>query len=187
MRERLQKVTQALKERPQLKLVVRGAYDPQRDARALRDLEVRRAIARALGVKLQPGEDPGPIAYDNPDTQRTLEKLLSARAGSGAVDQFTAEFAKTSGKEVHRVDPLLAVLGRGRGDRVLYEALFERLVQMEPLPDTVLADLATQRARAIANFIAQAGMDPARIAVGKLELVEDGSKPLAAKLALEPA
>jgi hypothetical protein len=69
----------------------------------------------------------------------------------------------------------------------LYEALFERLVQMEPLPDTVLADLATQRARAIANFIAQAGMDPARIAVGKLELVEDGSKPLAAKLALEPA
>ncbi len=55
MRERLQKVTQALKERPQLKLVVRGAYDPQRDARALRDLEVRRAIARALGVKLQPG------------------------------------------------------------------------------------------------------------------------------------
>jgi hypothetical protein len=51
--------------------------------------------------------------------------------------------------------------------------------------DPLLAVLG--RARAIANFIAQAGMDPARIAVGKLELVEDGSKPLAAKLALEPA
>jgi hypothetical protein len=187
MRERLQKVTQALKARPLLKLVVRGAYDPQRDARALRDVEVRRAIVQALGVKLQAGEDPGPIAYDNSDTQRTLERLLVARAGTDAVDQFAAEYVHITGKTVHRVNPLLAMLGRGRGDRAFYESLFERLVQIEPLPDTVLVDLATLRARAIEDLIAQAGMDPTRIAVGKPRLVEDRSKPIAAKLALEPA
>jgi len=186
-RERLTKVAQALKQRPQLKLVVHGAYDQQRDAHALRDGEVRRAVAQALKVKLQPGEDPGPIAYDDPVTQRALETLLSARAGADAVDRFAAEYAKTTGKEAQRVNPLLAVFGRGKGDRAFYEALFERLVQIEPLPDTVLTDLAAQRARAIADFIAQAGTDPGHVEVGKTQAVEDHSKPIAATLALEAA
>jgi hypothetical protein len=60
-------------------------------------------------------------------------------------------------------------------------------VQIEPLPDTVLADLAVQRARAIADFIEQTGIDPGRIEVGKTQTVEDRSKPLAAKLALAAA
>jgi hypothetical protein len=187
VREQLQKVAQALKERRQLRLVVHGAYDPQRDARALRDAVLRRALAQALDVKLQPREDPGPIAYDDPDTHRALEKLLSARAGGDAVDRFAAEYAKTSGKEVRRVNPLLAVFRRGRGDRAFYEALFDRLGQIEPLPDTVLADLAAQRARAIVDFIAQTGIDPGRIKAGKMQTLKDASKPLAAQLALEAA
>lgn len=187
VRDQLQKVAQALKERHQLKLIVHGAYDPQRDARALRDKEVRRAVAQALDVKLQLGEDPGPLAYDDPDTQRALEKSLSARAGGDAVDRFAAEYAKTTGKEAHRVDPLLAAFGRGRGDRAFYEALFERLVQIQPLPDTVLTDLAAQRARAIADFIMQTGADPGHVEVGKTQAVEDRSKPIAATLALEAA
>ena len=84
------------------------------------------------------------------------------------------------------MNPVLAVFRRGRGDRAFYEALFERLV-IEPLPDTVLANLAAQRARAIADFVAQTGIDPGRIEVGKTQTVEDRSKPLAAKLALEAA
>jgi hypothetical protein len=187
MREQLKAVAQALNERRQLKLVVQGAYDPQRDGQALRDAEARQELVRALGVKLKPGEDPGPIAYDDPDTQRALEKLLAARAGGDAVDGFSAEYTKKSGKPVRRVNPMLAVFGRGRGDRAFYEALFERLVQIEPLPDTVLADLAAQRARAIADFIAQTGIDAGRIEVGKTQTVEDRSKPLAAKLALAAA
>ena len=187
VREQLQKVAQAVKERRQLKLVVHGTYAAQRDARALRDNAVRRALLQALEVKLQPGEDPGPIAYDAVDTQRALEKLLSARAGEDAVDRFAAEYTKTTGKEARRVNPVLAVFRRGRGDRAFYEALFERLVQIEPLPATVLADLAAQRARAIADFIAQTGIESGRIEVGKTQTVEDRSKPIAAKLALEAA
>jgi hypothetical protein len=188
MREQLQKVVQALKERPQLKLVVQGAYDPERDARALRDGEVRRAVAQALGAKVQPGEDPGPIAYDDVDTQRVLEKMLSSRAGGDAVDLFATEYTKTTGKEAaRRMNPVLAVFGRGRGDRAFYEALFERLVQIEPLPDTVLADLATQRARAIADFLAETGIGPERIGMGKAQILEDRSEPIAAKLSLEAA
>jgi hypothetical protein len=111
--------------------------------------------------------------------------LLSARAGGNAIDLFAADYTKTTGKEARRVNPLLAALGRGRGDRDLYEALFEHLVEIEPLPDGALADLASQRARAIAALIAQAGMDAARVELGKTQTVEDASKPLAATLALE--
>jgi hypothetical protein len=187
VREQLQKVAHALKERHQLKLIVHGAYDPQRDAQALRDGQVRRTVAQALGVTLQPGEDPGPLAYDDSDTQRALEKSLSGRAGSDAVDRFAAEYAKTTGREAHRVNPVLAAFGRGRGDRAFYEALFERLVQIEPLADTVLTDLAAQRARAVADFIAQTGIDAGHVEVGKTQAVEDRSKPIAATLALEAA
>jgi hypothetical protein len=113
--------------------------------------------------------------------------LLSARAGRDAVDRFSAECTKKSDKAPRRVNPMLIVFGSGRGDRAFYEALFKRLVQIEPLPDSVLGDLAAQRARAIADLVVQTGIDPGRIEVGKTQTVEDYSKPLAAKLALAAA
>jgi hypothetical protein len=186
-REQLQKVAEALKARQQLKLVVHGAYDPQRDARALREQLLRRDLAAALGIKLETDEDFGPVALDSPDTQRALEKMMTARAGDDAVERFAAEYAKKTGKEVRRVNPLLAAFRRGRGDRDFYEALFDRLVQTQPLPDTLLSDLAAQRARSIAEFMAKTGIDATRIATGKTQTVEDSSKPPAAKLSLEAA
>jgi hypothetical protein len=185
-REQLEKVVQALKGRQQLKLVVHGAYDPQRDARALRDTLVRRELVQALGTKLGEREDPGPLAFDDPDTQRALEKMMTARAGAEAVDRFAAEYAKKSGKEVQRVNPVLAVFRRGRGDRAFYEALFERLVDTQTLADTVLADLAARRARSIADFVLKAGVDAERVSVGKTEAVDGGKAPIA-KLTLEAA
>lgn len=186
-REQLEKVAQALKGRQQLKLVVHGAYDPQRDARALRDTLVRRELVQALGTKLGEREDAGPVAFDDPDTQRALEKMMTGRAGADAVDRFAADYAKKSGKEVQRVNPVLAVFRRGRGDRAFYEAVFERLVETQPLADTVLADLATRRARSIADFVAKTGIDADRVVVGTSETVPDGAKGPAAKLTLEAA
>jgi Domain of Unknown Function (DUF748) len=186
-REQLQKVSEALKGRQQLKLVIHGTYDPQRDARALRERLLRRDLAAELGIKLQADEDPGPAALDSPDTQRALEKIMSARAGNDAVDRLAAEHAKKTGKEVQRVNPLLATFRRGRGDRDFYQALFDRLVQTQPLPDKLLPDLATERARSIADFMAKTGIDANRIATGTTQTVEDSSKPPAAKLSLEAA
>ena len=186
-REQLQKVSEALKGRQQLKLVIHGTYDPERDARALRERLLRRDLAAELGIKLQADEDPGPAALDSPDTQRALEKIMSARAGNDAVDRLAAEHAKKTGKEVQRVNPLLATFRRGRGDRDFYQALFDRLVQTQPLPDKLLADLASQRARSIAEFMAKTGIDANRIATGTTQTVEDTSKPPGAKLSLEAA
>jgi hypothetical protein len=186
-REQLQKVSEALKGRQQLKLVIHGGYDPQRDARALRERLLRRELAAQLGLKLQADEDPGPAALDSPDTQRALEKMMAARAGNDAVDLFAAEYAKKTGKEVNRVNPLLATFRRGRGDRDFYEALFDRLVQSQPLPDKLLPELAEQRARSIAEFMAKTGIDAGRVAVGKTQTADEGSKAPAARLSLEAA
>jgi hypothetical protein len=185
-REQLQKVSEALKGRSELKLVIHGTYDPQRDAQALRERLLRRELAAELGLKLAADEDPGPAALDSSDTQRALEKVMAARAGNDAVDRLAAEYAKKTGKEVRRVNPLLATFGRGRGDRDFYQTLFDRLVQSQPLPDKLLADLAAERARSIAEFMAKTGIDAGRIATGKTQTVEDSSRP-PARLSLEAA
>ena len=57
----------------------------------------------------------------------------------------------------------------------------------QPLSDNLLTDLANERARSIADFMAKTGIDAARIAMGKTQTVEDSSKPPAVKLTLEAA
>ncbi len=104
MRERLQKVAKALQARPQLKLVVHGAYAPEADARALREATVRESIALALGVERSKGEVADPVAFDDPQTQRVLERLLQARQGEGAMEKFVEGYVDTTGKQAHRVD-----------------------------------------------------------------------------------
>ena len=67
-REKLDKVAHVLSERRELKLVIRGPFDPERDGEAVRSNGVRRDVAQALGVKLEGREDPGPIAYSDAAT-----------------------------------------------------------------------------------------------------------------------
>ena len=66
----------------ELKLVIRGPFDPERDGEAVRSNGVRRDVAQALGVKLEGREDPGPIAYSDAATQRALE----AHGGTGGAE-----------------------------------------------------------------------------------------------------
>lgn len=62
-REKLDSLAEALKQRPQLTLVVHGPYDAKRDGERLRRELARRDLAHMVGTKVGPEEDPGPIAY----------------------------------------------------------------------------------------------------------------------------
>ncbi|MGA8049539.1 MAG: DUF748 domain-containing protein [Burkholderiales bacterium] len=168
--EKLKKVAQALQKRPQLKVIVDGRYHAAADGEALRSERVRRELAAAQDVKLEPGEDPGPVAFDNAKTQRALEKLLTARSGDGAMAQFTAQFEKRTGREASRVNPALAFFGKGSSDREFYEALYRRLVELYPLAPAELEALGQHRAEAVAQaLVKDAGVDAARVAIGKTE------------------
>jgi len=172
--DKLKKVAEALQKRPQLKVIVDGRYQQAVDGKALREEKVRRELAAEQKVKLAPGEEPGPVAIGDARTQRALEKLMAARSGKDAMVQFTAEFENKAGRKAKRVNPALAVFGKGSDDRELYEALFRRLVESHPLPGAELDALGRQRASAVSRTLVEdAGVDAARVALGKTEATGD--------------
>jgi len=186
--EKLRRVAEGLQKRQQLKLQIQGTYHKDIDARALRARAVRADLAAREGTKLAPGEDPGPVAFDNAKTQRTLENMLEARAGGNAVAQFAEAHAKSTGREASRVNVALALVGRGAGDRTLYVAMHQRLVELQPLPATALNDLAKARADAILLAMTTGlKFEPSRMSTKAAEAVDEADKNgVPAKLSFEP-
>jgi uncharacterized protein involved in outer membrane biogenesis len=172
-REKLKKVAEVLGKRPQLELVVHGGYEAKVDGEALRSLRARQDLARHLEVKLKPGEDPGPVAFDRAKTQRALEALLVERGGDKALAEFQADYEKRTGEKAERVSRLLALVGRGSDDRGFYEALFQRLVETTPLPDAELTALGQRRGEATARALKEvAGEGAARVEVGETQVAD---------------
>jgi len=185
-REKLSKLAESVSKKPQLRLVVQGRYHEGRDGAALREAALRREIAEKLEIKLAPGEDPGPVTFERARTQRVLEALLAARTGrDDAAAQFAAAFGKEKGREVTRVNPVLAMVGRASADRELYEAMYRRLIELQPLPASALQDLARQRSAAILKQLAESpSLGPERLGQKAPEAASDGTS---AKLSLEAA
>ena len=186
--EKIRRVAEGLKKREQLRLVVQGSYHVQNDSLGLRTIAVRADLANREGLKLAPGEDPGPIGFDSAKVQRALENMLNERSGGDAAAQFATAFQKTAGRETPRVNAALALLGRGAGDRELYIAMHKKLIELQPLPPAALEDLGKARAAAITNgFINRLKFDPARLA-GKPPVATDETTKngVPIKLSFEP-
>ncbi len=186
--EKMRRLAEGLQKRQQLKLLVQGTYHTQNDSRGLRIIAVRADLAIREGLKLAPGEDPGPIGFDSAKVQRALEIMLNERTGGDAAAQFAAAFQKTAGRETGRVNAALALMGRGAGDRELYVAMHQKLIELQPLPPTALEDIAKARAARIANALTNRfKLEPARIGgkppMALEETVKDG---VPAKLSFEP-
>jgi hypothetical protein len=151
---------------------VRGPFDPERDSEALRTERVRREVALTLGVKLERREDPGPIAYSDAATQRTLEAMLEARRGPKAMEDLEGAFKRTTGRDPERVNRVMALLGRPSPDREFYQTVFRRLVDSYPLPENELQLLATRRAEVIVEYLTRsAGIEPSRVEVSEVRAV----------------
>lgn len=186
--EKIRRVAEGLQKRAQLRLVVQGSYHVQTDGQGLRAIAVRADLANREGLKLTPGEDPGPIGFDGAKIQRALESMLNERAGGDAAAQFAAAFQKSAGREAPRVNAALALLGRGAGDRDLYIAMHQKLVELQPLPPSALEDLAKARAAAVTNaFINRFKFDPVRLGSKAVEAVDEVAKNgVPARLSFEP-
>ncbi|MFO7494733.1 MAG: DUF748 domain-containing protein, partial [Desulfobacterales bacterium] len=150
--EKLQQLAAAMQKRPQLKLVVQGRFSAQQDGEALQNLALRRALAALSGgQELAPEEDPGPVDYSDPATQRRLEKIFKERFGRAALKAFKdglqppAGKAPAPGQEAARDPGLVA------------KALFARLAAAEVLPEGALATLAAARAETIVSRLTAQG------------------------------
>lgn len=186
--EKMRRLAEGLQKRQQLKLLVQGTYHTQNDSRGLRTQTVRADLANREGLKLAPGEDPGPIGFDSAKVQRALELMLNERAGGDAAAQFATAFQKTAGREAGRVNAALALMGRGAGDRELYVAMHQKLIELQPLPPAALEDLAKARAAAITRALTNRfKLEPVRVGskppVALEETVKDG---VPTKLSFEP-
>jgi hypothetical protein len=186
-REKLDKVARVLRERRQLKLVVHGPLDPERDGEALRSEHVRREVAQAVGIELGRREDPGPIAYSDAATQRALEAMLAARLWPNGLEELERAFKRDTGRDPERLNRVMAVFGRASPDREFYQRVFRRLVELYPLPEGEPQRLATRRAHAIVEYLARsAAIEPARMESGEVRAVSAlPDEAVTARLALD--
>ncbi len=174
--EKIKKISEALKKRPQLKLVVAGRFDPQSDGKALRTASVKRTLAVETGVKLAPGEEPGPLSFDTSKMQSALEKMLKKRDGDDAVSKFVTRYEKETGKKAKPMNFAMALVGWKSSDTAFYKAMFDELVKLEPLSDKDLMALARMRAEEVVNQVKTAGrLDDTRLTVGSPEPVKKPS------------
>ena len=175
--EKIKKISEALKKRPRLKLVVAGRFDPQSDGKALRTAKVKRALAMETGLKLAPGEEPGPISFDTAKIQGALEKMLKKRNGNDAVSKFVTQYEKETGKKAKPMNFAMALVGWKSSDTAFYKAMFDELVKLEPLTDEDLNQLARKRAREVVNQVRTAGrLEDTRVVAGNPGPVKKASE-----------
>ena len=100
--------------------------------------------------------------------------------------QLEKSYAQRKGRQPERVKPLRGLIGQGSEDTEFYQAVFERLVATQPLPDTAVQGLADRRAIAIIDTLAKSGLERARLTAGGItEVKADGNKGVQTELALE--
>jgi hypothetical protein len=206
-REKLKQIAQLLAKRPQLKLSVPGHYSDEADGAALRTRAVRQEIDRRAGVKLQPGEDPGPVDLGNRAVRSAVRELYAARFGDAQLDQQkkAAERAATPSPAVaasaagggkaeggpdklalwQRVGKMIQGEPQVADASAFYGALIERLNREQPLTEGALARLGVQRADAVLAALKESGADAARVAAAPPGKVEGSAgKPVSLKLGL---
>jgi uncharacterized protein involved in outer membrane biogenesis len=175
--EKLAKLLEALTRRPQLKLVVTGRYHSDADGQAIRQLQVRRALAETSGTVLEPGEDPGPVDFSNPDSQQRLATLFIDRYGQEAYEELNVEMTppdKSGTSEQSPEDP---------GE--LAKLLFSDLIKRETVDPNLLKQLADDRAQAIVRQLTGPdGIPPERIIIQPSEGADAGD-PVSSVLGLD--
>jgi hypothetical protein len=181
--EKLHQLAEGLKKRPNLKLVVQGAFSREKDGLAFKALSARRALARQMGMELAEGEDPGPVDYGASGVMEALSVLLSERSGlSGEEAPQTVEDS-TESEETE--SPAAPASGASKADtRALSESMYQKLVESEPLDEAGLKHLAEERSRQImAELVEAGGLDPERL-TAKEVLPLAPQQPVQAKLDL---
>ena len=204
-REKLKQVAQVLSKRPQLKLSVPGQYSEAADGAALKARAVRVEIAKRAGIKLEAGEEPGPLDLRARAVRGALRDLYAERFGAAELDK--QKKAAEGGAAAPAGEPAATDLNTEAAQEKLplwqraglliqgepqvadassfYHKLQERLDQNQPLAADALTQLGAQRASAILAALKEAGVDPARaLAAAPEKVSSDVGKPVPLKLGL---
>lgn len=150
-RQKLDRLAKALAQRPGVNLLVHPSLNREADAAALRSLALRRDVLTKIGVKLDAGEDPGPVNTAAPRVQRAIDALAAERL-----------------PDARSLKP-----PAGMAPDAWHDKLLERLAAVQPLAPDALAALQKHRGEAVRSaLVSGAGLPPDRVALAQPEEVE---------------
>lgn len=160
--EQLAILTKALLERPALKLVIIGAYDPVLDGEAL----ARQSIVNSINKEA--GEDVTPLNYSDPAIQVIIDNLANQQLDISLLTTMRERFESEKG----------AAEDIETGSKRYYKAVFEKLVEQVAVDKYSLEMLAGERVQSIIAGIRE--NEPGisnRISSGEaVKRVESGNK-----------
>jgi uncharacterized protein involved in outer membrane biogenesis len=156
-KEKLLKLAEALRQRPQVKLLVQGRYHPQKDRHSLARRSLRKTVTIRLGQSVASDDAPIPLDFSSSETRDVLEAMFEEQFGEDALEAFEDEM-KAAAKENQTADAGFYA-----------KELFARLLTVQPVPDERLVELAQARAQAVTAELAAQGLPAER--VGTLEPV----------------
>jgi len=189
-RQKLRTVAEALQKRQQLKLTVKPSYAANADREALKSLSVRRAVLIRAGIKLEPGESPGPLDVGNARMQQAIDSLYVERFGLPAARDLRASLTKTPpAKETSATEGAKAPANPAGLQAIrIARAMSERLIEAAQVSDAELAELGRQRGIAVLSELREAGkVDPTRLISTTPSVVEPKNGPVVTDLDLSVA
>lgn len=183
-RQKLEAVARSLKQRPALMLVVPPTYAAGEDTPVMKLLAVHADIVKRMGVKLVPGENPGPIDTANSRVQNAVEAAFGQRYAPEVLALLKRR-AVESGTDAH--SPSQSAKQQSSPPPAFYQSLVERLIREQPVDEQMLAQLASRRSAAIIRELTTVGGVPAsRIVLGKPRQANDANeKAVTLRLQLE--
>ncbi len=169
--EKLKTLAEALAKRPALTLSLAPGYDPEADRRALQERAMRTEAVAVAGIKLAPGEAPGPVDVNNYRIQTWLEDRYAETAGKEAYQKLRASFQDKNASAATRVmeSELVERLARRFKARdtgpvsAFHAELLERLTLQTKIADAALVKLAQARGQVMRDALIKLGLDAGRI------------------------
>jgi len=168
-REKLKQLAEALKKRPNLRLEVQGCFNAKADADAMKSLSLRRSIAGHSGIQLKLEEDPGPIDFADLNSQRAMETLYKERFSPPALAQFKKQLKEAAAEK--KPD---AAAKEADTTLELYQKIYDKLFESEPLEDASLPETARRRAEAIMlELTGPGGLEASRLSTLEPAVAQD--------------
>lgn len=173
--EKLKTIASAISKRPTLTLKIIPAYDPVADKAAMQELTTRRDLLNEVGLKLQAGEQPGPVDLNNPKVQSAIEVLLKERSGGGrnlkVVNKLKDYFKKSKPEDLPK-----------------YNEMLEQLTLTVDVTDADLIAIANARAATMQSYlVSNAGMDVKRMSISEVAKITGDGKTVNLKMDLAVA
>lgn len=163
--EKLHTVSAALAKRQQLKLGIVPGFDVAVDTRAIQEASLRQQVADEVGIRLEPGQAPGPIDLNNPKVQSAIQTLHDKLTHKGLLKRMAAKLEKAP--------------------EGFYAQAQEALTTSIQVTDADLQALAKTRADAMQKALLAAGVGAERVAIATPATVKADHDHVPSKLTLD--